>query len=177
MEPERLELEIPSLRTVSDYRQQLIFLENGLNRTQIRNACQLLQLRQFMIYLANAYTINRGLGRVFLYNILRLEADICEGLLYSLQVKYLDQKPKNKVSLEPLINFAKTIHEPRPLLSRETKKELERLLIIRNNLHPTDQAELHTNLMQIHCADEDSRRRILNVHRNLIDDIKRYYDA
>lgn len=173
MNDERPPFAIPALKTIEQHRSGLLFLETNQNITQIRNVCYLLQTADFMRELNNNYNIRKGLWYMYLYNYLRIEADILEGLLYAFKVRQEGRRPQGKVSLEDLINFAKGTYEPSVLLRKETRKGLDQILYFRNNLHPDKQNELHVKLVK-HLVEPD-RVSLTNVPPRLINDIRKYY--
>lgn len=176
MEDTKNQLLIPPLKKVVDYYEDLDFLKRygrQSNITQIRNSCQLLQLTELLRNINNNYRIYGGQWYLYLYNFMRISADCCEGLLYAFYVKQKG-KPRGRMSLEDLINYAKSVHKPLPLLSKKSVEGLKDLLFFRNYLHPDKQIELHIKMIQ---RIEARRNELTSVHNSIITDMMRYFNV
>lgn len=171
----RPRLSIPALTRISDYRDQIIFLENRFNRTQIRNTCYLLQLRELVLQINNNYNIYKGGWHIFLYNFLRINADCCEGLMYCFKARHMQNTPTGECNFNGLLNYVKAINNPRPVIDRDCRKTLEKLVSFRNNLHPDRQSELHIKVLAS-ITDED-RVALVNLPRTLTRQFKEYLEV
>ena len=149
---------IVGLPTIEDLRNQLSWLPHS---TQLRNALHLLQLREFYMRLLIGCGVNRGLRNNHLYNIMRLNADIIESILFC-ESEYRKEGAGKGKKLQALINYSKTWR----IIPNELADNMEAIRIYRNELHPEKQIELFVKVSQ-----EELNRR-LNVPIALINVIK-----
>ena len=131
-------LEINSLKTIKDYLQQMYFFKYS---TQKRNIAYLMQLREFLLEIHKTYTIDRGLESMFMYNIIRTNSDIIEGLLYCAIIE-IEPVKYSKIKAIQLVNAAKS----KQIISKEIASLLKNTINIRNDLHPCRQNKLHVKI-------------------------------
>ena len=72
-------LELNPLKTLEELQQDIDFVDYS---TQRRNLAALLMLKDFFLKLEDNYLIDRGLAKLYKLNLLRLNVDVIEGLLY-----------------------------------------------------------------------------------------------
>jgi hypothetical protein len=144
-------LSIEPLERIDDIVADLRFLSYS---TPLRNTAYLIQLRQFLLGVAAGYIIDRGLGTIYAYNIVRLTSDIIEGLLFcAIQRSGIELKAqRGNAKAAKLVQVAKT----QGLISKATAKVAQRIIDHRNDLHPDKQAELHTKVEDSLFEDADA---------------------
>lgn len=138
----RKSLNIPPLDSIEVILTALQFL---CYSTQKRNLAYLIQLRKLLMHIYNNYQIDRGLGTIFKYNLIRINCDIIESTLYcALTTKRINphSKSKNYPKLEHYINTAKRNN----MISKRTSIQAKRVNNFRNDLHPSRQIKLHTSI-------------------------------
>lgn len=140
----RKPLSIPALDTIEVILQAIEFLEYS---TQKRNLAYLIQLRRLLMLIYENYKIDRGLSKVFKYNLIRINCDIMESTLYcALTTAKIDPNPRTRSHprLEQYINAAKRYN----LILKTTAERAKKVNTFRNNLHPNRQLELHAKISE-----------------------------
>ncbi len=116
--------------------------------TQKRNLAYQIQLFYLFVEIYQKYNINRGLGNIFIYQICCTAASIIEGMLFcSIRQSGIDlnQQGRHKKALG-LINLAKS----KGLINKDLAKRLQKIIDIRNDLHPERQKTLHAKEINDH---------------------------
>ena len=134
-------LEIQQLKSIdTTLGTDLDFIEYS---TQKRNLAYLLQLREFLLKVDANYVINRGLASIFHFNILRINSDIIESLLFCflVQIKAKIHKGR-KAKIIRFINAAKTAGA----ITKNSAEKAEMVVNFRNKFHPIKQVDLHTKI-------------------------------
>ena len=108
--------------------------------TPLRNAAYLIQLDDYL----SQIPLNKGLGVVHKFNLLRIRADIIENLLYC-SLKDFKTSPTNgriKPGLQKYADIAKKMG----MISKSTYKKISIVCSKRNDLHPSRQVVLFTQI-------------------------------
>ena len=133
-------LQINDLKKIDDIVQEL--RSSFSYSTQLRNVAYLIQLDEFLSQLTGH--LDKGMKVVYKHNLLRMRADILEGLLYC-SLKDIDKLPKphnrKKPGLQAYANKAKGVG----IISTNTHKQIAKICTGRDNFHPPKQEVLFTN--------------------------------
>ena len=135
MDHQRRSLGLPGLSTIKDILAAWGFLKYS---TQKRNMAAWILYEEFLVYLHVTFDIDRGVEKLYRYNMLRVRSDIVEAALFRALTQQGFHIPKD-AKARNLVDMAKK----RGLISKNTAKLAIRIVDCRNNLHANKQQSLH----------------------------------
>lgn len=155
-------LQINQLLKIDEILDKLLLLEYS---TQKRNLAYVIQLKQFFTEIESHYEINKGLAKMYKYNILRINADIIETLLYCACIQCGFKIPQGKGLAMKVINLAKT----KGIILKSTAKRATKIIRYRNDLHPYEQTELLSKVSDIEFIEAEETVKLVysEVYRSL----------
>lgn len=133
-----------NLKKIEDIvRSDLAFLGYS---TQLRNLAYLIQLRDYLQGIYDSYSIDRGLGKMYLYNLLRINADIIEAYMFCFGKRAGFEIRRGRVDgkATKYINLLKS----KGVLKKTLAKKLQTIINKRNDFHPARQVNLHVFVEQ-----------------------------
>lgn len=144
MDYEKDQLNIPALSTIDEILERLRFLKY---RTQLRNVCHLVHMREFYGYLDEYYYLYGGTAKMHKFIMLKISSDAIENLLYCALCD-CELGAENEAIKNGHIIYAELIEvcKKRGIISKETAADIHSIRKHRNDTHPDNQSDLFVQM-------------------------------